>query len=967
MGLHFSAVASMMLCRTYIDLLFLSTYPKSWLPYYFMGQTLVILLLAYFITPMISKGSRLRTATHLFCSALTIVASIILLQFNIEHFPFLLSLWLAAFAVLLGVVSWNCVGDAFDPRTFKKIILWINVSGSLGGLMVGLLIPTLISLFSSEMLLYLLTVFTMAQAVLVYQLHPLPASGKKTKGGQSPIKYPLFKNLAVGVFLLFMVDTFADYALKAEVGAAFDKEGIASFMGPFYGMSSVLTLVVQLAGTNVLIKYCGIVGLLAILPGFCLLVNAGMLYAPGLWLAAIFRMGETVFRYSIDNIGRELAANPLPSPIRKSGKLFLKGTITPLGTGAGALVLWLAAEPLGLRGVAVMSILISVVWLFCIKKTKRSYLSSLEDLVRQKRFIETSGNASDSSTESALDVAFHALREKDINTVLFGLMLLENVRLDKMPQVILDHLNSESPEIRALVAKLAFHIKDAELIPLLVKQLEVEKDPDVLWKILEAISVFDPAEALPHAENLMDSPLAEVRASAILILITAGNLELLQRGTAILREMVYSDDPLMRKGAARALAVLKSGKLGTDLRALIHDPNEDVAVTTIRTASFRQSICLVEDIASKLGKGRVSYYAGRALSELGTPAVPYLLKIMRKGKERETRAAIRALAAIPGAEVDSVLIDIASSERVLTRNVVARESALRASRLMTTEDFKKKALRFVEVESHAIGVLKAGSVESSFSDFARAEMDCRMELAASRLLYWFAICTKPAEVLDVMPVVLSRDTSREALLRRATALELLETLSKNKCLKKAVAILEKKSSANGSPGNISEALHDLRDPWLKRVLSTEFQEYKGGEMNVAQKVVVLKKVKLFNQLPGEILMTIAEECQSRDMIKGEKVVSKGDLADGLYIVVSGTMKVFKNGQLVNHLKEHDFFGEVGLLDDSVRLADVISDDDGVLLFMGKETFQAITDDLPEVMRMVVKTIIGYLKMQTNDK
>ncbi|MBI5184607.1 MAG: HEAT repeat domain-containing protein [Nitrospinae bacterium] len=961
MGLHFAAVASIMLCRTYVDLLFLSTYPKSWLPFYFMGQTVATLVLTYIITPQISKGSRLRIFLNLVICSLTLVAAIFLMDLEIDYFPFALCLWLAAFSVLLGVISWNCVGDAFDARAFKRIILWINVAGSVGGLVVGLLIPSIIYWYSADMLLYILIVLTLVQGCLVYMLEPLPASSRKMKGGQSPMNYTLFKSLAVGVFLLFVVDTFADYALKAEVGAAYTKEGIGKFMGPFYGLSSVLILAVQFGGTNHLIKYFGIAGLLAVLPGFCLLVNLGMIAYPGLWVAAAFRMGEMVFRYSVDNIGRELAANPLPSPIRKAGKLFLKGVVTPIGSGAGAVVLWLLAETFGLRGIAFATVAVSGFWMLANRQTRNAYQSTLEETVKQKRFIADMDGDDPASREASMGVALQALGEKDPDSIRFGLALLEDIKFDKIPQPALEHLNSEHPDIRASVLKLAMRVQDTGIVPRLVKQLEAEREPEVVWRLLDALAAIDPASASPFAEKLLKSQDAEIRASAILVLMLAGSLSLLAEAVNSLKDMVFSSDPLMRKGAARAMGALKGGKLGQELRLLIHDPSEDVCITTIRSASQRQSLCLIEDIASKLGRGRTSHYASRALAELGVATVPHLLKAARQGKERTIRAAIKTMAMIPGEEVEDALAEVACSEMPLTRNIVAKESALRAGRMPVSKAFRKKAIGFVEEEAGAIRILKSGRTLDSLSGFVKSELSCRLGLAQTRLLHWFAVCTRPAEVMGVMPLVLSGERSKDTAARRGAAMELLDTLASDKRLKNSILEFEKEARANGNAEKLMEELKNLNDPWLRRVLSDEFHEYKGVPMNIAQKVMAFKKVKLFESLPGEILMTIAEESETREMIKGAKIVSTGEASDGLYIIASGTVRIEINGQPVRTLGESDFFGEVGLLDDSARAADAVANEDGLLFFIGKETFGAITEDLPEVMRAVVKTIIGYLK------
>lgn len=132
-------------------------------------------------------------------------------------------------------------------------------------------------------------------------------------------------------------------------------------------------------------------------------------------------------------------------------------------------------------------------------------------------------------------------------------------------------------------------------------------------------------------------------------------------------------------------------------------------------------------------------------------------------------------------------------------------------------------------------------------------------------------------------------------------------------------------------------------------------------MDITQKVIILRKTKLFENLPGEILLTIAEICETKDVAQGEKIFTDGEPSDGVYIIASGTVNIVKNSQVISELKESDFFGEVGLLDNSPRIADAEAKTDGMLLYINKETFDSITEDLPEVLRAVIKTVIGYLK------
>ncbi len=959
--LRSASAASIVLSRTYIDLLFLSTYPRSLLPYFFLAQTITILISTLSIRTMISKGSYLINSSMLMFLAVSMFLSKILLDLEISGFPFALSLWLASSSILVSVISWNTVSDAFDVRSFKRIARWITSAGSFGGLFIGLLVPVIITLFKVEMLLYILGALIVLSSLCVLKLRSIAPPHKIPERGTSPLRYPLFRNLAVGVFFLMVIDTFADYALKAEVGAAFSAEGIGKYMGPFYGIASVLTLTCQLGVTTRLLSYIGVAGLLCILPGFGILSGAGILVFPGLWLAAVFRMGESVFRYSFDNIGREIAANPLPGQVRRHGRLFLKGVATPLGTGTAALALWLIAEPFGLRGVAIIAICASLAWLWVISEVRTSYQNTLKEAIRMKRFGGEWVETTESSLHAIQSVAIHALQEKDPGAIRFGLAILEDLSSEKLPEPALKHLNSEFADVRAALAKTAGHLKYKKAAPHFIQRLEQENDPEVIWRLLEALSIIEPEAAVPKSLELLRSTQPEIKAGAILVLIAAGDLDALIEATTSLKEMIGSPNPNMRKGAASAISAFKAGKLEKELQLLLGDTDEDVCIAAIRAAAARKAMGLAGDLTSKLGSGRVSHYASRTLVQFGMPVVGHLVEAIHRGEYAKARTAIRTLARISDIEVENEIEKIARSKDVVIRTFAARQSALRARRQPASAAFRETARRFVMREARMIQIFESAKHDRSISGYLKSEIHARQKLAEMRFLYWFAVCTQPSEVVNIVPVLLSTVESKSDMSRRSAAIEFLETIASDRELKNAVTVFEMRSSVP-----VGRALKELKandDPWLGRILETESKVFKGEQMDIIHKVMTLRKTALFENLPGEILLTIAEESETRELAQGQKIFSQGDYTDGLYTVASGTVMIKRDGQVISNLKEYGFFGEIGILDDSPRGGDAIAETDVTLLFIDKEVFNSITEDLPEVLKAVTKTVIGYLKKE----
>lgn len=952
------------LSRTLTDVLFLSTYSSALLPYFFFGQTLLILLFTLVISPLAAKGSGRINFAVFSCAAFSVLLGQGLLAFDIPYFTFAFSLWLSAMPILLLVSSQNMIGDAFDVRRFKRLMLWINVAGNLGGMFTGLLlIPLLSHWFGSSGLIYLLALSIFFAGGSGLYLHPVAAMPRRPNQGQSPYNYPLFQAIALCTFLLMLLDTFVDYTLKAELSRTYSDEAeIAQFMGPFYAVSNVLMLLVQLAGTQFLLKLFGVVGLLATVPLFTG-VNSLILFAlPALWTAVVLRMGEMVLRFSLFTIGREIAMKPLPAQIRRAGKFHI-AAMGYLGVGLASVLLLFFVEKLalGLTAVAVLILLTSLIWLGLIRRVHKLYQDTLEEAIRIKRFNLGDDNTFSQQQDNVLDISQYAFQKQDPDAVRFGFTMLERLHAERVPAIALSHINSPHADIRAGLVRVAYQLNDKGTVPLLLKRLHVEEDDKVLWWLLKTLLKLAPEKALDEAEPLLDSPRALARAGAVVILLTQGTLEQLIRAANTLQEMVKHPDPGMRRGAAYAISGLKMGKLHDELHRLLEDPVEAVSQAAIWAVADRQNTLFIPALITRLGHGRASHYASRTLFELGEPSVPHLLKLIESPPDlASVRVGVRVLVRIRCASADAAIVQAAHNADVLTRSLLAKECAMRAKKQANSHYLAQHARTFVFQEARAVRLLKDASLAKSLPGHVRNELRHRRKMAEARLLYWFDVCTQSIELLGVIPAMLSEQRSQSVALKHATALEFLENLTNDNELKQAIGGFEHIGD-KAAAENAAAALPSLKDTWLNRVLSIEpALRQQGATMNISEKVMLLRKVKLFSSLPGEILLTIAETCEAREIIKGERIFAQGDFPDGMYIVATGTVGIKKGDTLLIELKEYGFFGELGLFDEAPRMADAVATSDGMLLFLQKEVFDGITEDLPDVLRALVRTVIGYL-------
>ena len=105
----------------------------------------------------------------------------------------------------------------------------------------------------------------------------------------------------------------------------------------------------------------------------------------------------------------------------------------------------------------------------------------------------------------------------------------------------------------------------------------------------------------------------------------------------------------------------------------------------------------------------------------------------------------------------------------------------------------------------------------------------------------------------------------------------------------------------------------------------------------------LKKIPLFSGLHEEQLDKIKSVCREICHNKGDFIIYQGDTCNGLFIMLSGKVRVFLSNEegreiILEDLKDGDFFGELSLLDEQPRSATVKALSDVRLMTLNRLDF-----------------------------
>jgi CRP/FNR family cyclic AMP-dependent transcriptional regulator len=132
---------------------------------------------------------------------------------------------------------------------------------------------------------------------------------------------------------------------------------------------------------------------------------------------------------------------------------------------------------------------------------------------------------------------------------------------------------------------------------------------------------------------------------------------------------------------------------------------------------------------------------------------------------------------------------------------------------------------------------------------------------------------------------------------------------------------------------------------------------------------MLEIVPLFDGLSPEALAKIESRAVTRNYPRNAVVISEGDEATSMFIIVSGSVKVYHteaDGKetILNSQGPGQHFGELALVDDAPRSASVMTQEPARLLVLSKAAFREVLEESPEVGYHLVQALARQVRRLT---
>lgn len=120
--------------------------------------------------------------------------------------------------------------------------------------------------------------------------------------------------------------------------------------------------------------------------------------------------------------------------------------------------------------------------------------------------------------------------------------------------------------------------------------------------------------------------------------------------------------------------------------------------------------------------------------------------------------------------------------------------------------------------------------------------------------------------------------------------------------------------------------------------------------DISETVSKIKELTLFQEFSASELEAFADLTDCACFKDGEVVVKQDDVGESMFVIVKGEVKVIHRSEVkqveLATLSAGDFFGEIALVDEGPRSADVIAVGDAQMLAISQATIRALAGVYP---------------------
>ena len=138
-------------------------------------------------------------------------------------------------------------------------------------------------------------------------------------------------------------------------------------------------------------------------------------------------------------------------------------------------------------------------------------------------------------------------------------------------------------------------------------------------------------------------------------------------------------------------------------------------------------------------------------------------------------------------------------------------------------------------------------------------------------------------------------------------------------------------------------------------------------LTAVERVLILKGADLLRDVGPRHLLEVAEVAREVEFAAGDIVYREDDLADALYMMVEGRVRLSAGGNVISEVGPGEAFGTWALVDDSSRGQQAECISDGTALALHRDAFYDVAAGDLTLMRQVVRALARRLRALVSER
>jgi len=137
-------------------------------------------------------------------------------------------------------------------------------------------------------------------------------------------------------------------------------------------------------------------------------------------------------------------------------------------------------------------------------------------------------------------------------------------------------------------------------------------------------------------------------------------------------------------------------------------------------------------------------------------------------------------------------------------------------------------------------------------------------------------------------------------------------------------------------------------------------------LSTQDKAQVLAGVPLFAGISAESMERLAAVTGEQDFSQGQFIVRQGQVGTGLYVILSGSVKVLRGGDELTREREGEFFGELSVIDQKPRNASIEAAEPTEVLALASWDLLALLETDPQLALNMIKGLVARVRLAVDE-